>query len=213
MIMIGGVSLLVIIVIVVGLYAMKHKKKIETKPMIVNTTRGPIVVPATTPISTMPIVTKAPKTYLLSDTGYYLILNNNSPISSTKNVAEATPVKLVPVTVGKFNYSAILTEDGKYICNSNTPGISGGRQIVYRDTLQLSTDSVSAASLLIAPVSGINAIVALWSTNGTTILDKGTTEALIDYTTDNMFFYSFGGPETADAITKFKIHSWSPVNV
>ena len=202
---------------------MKHKKKVETSPMIVNTTRGPIVVPATTPVSTMPattmpittmpIVTKAPKTYLLSDTGYYLILNNNSPISSTKNVAEATPVKLVPVTVGKFNYSAILTEDGKYICNSNTPGISGGRQIVYRDTLQLSTDSVQAASLLIAPVSGMNIIVALWGSNGTTILDKGTTEALMYYTQDKMIFYQFfRDSESAETISKYNLYSWSPVN-
>ena len=54
MLMIGGVVALAVVVIIVAAVMMNHKKKVEQSPMIVHTTTGPIIVPANTPVSTLP---------------------------------------------------------------------------------------------------------------------------------------------------------------
>jgi hypothetical protein len=54
MLMIGGVVALAVVVIIVAAVMMDHKKKVEQSPMIVHTTTGPIIVPANTPVSTVP---------------------------------------------------------------------------------------------------------------------------------------------------------------
>jgi hypothetical protein len=130
MIMIGGVSLLAIIVIIVGLQTMEHKKKVDASPMIVNTTRGQIVVPATTPVSTMPATTmpREKKNYILSVDGDYLIFNEGGVVSSTSDYTKATPISLGTIPYNNTEYYSILTEAGKYISLGSTG-------IVYTDSL------------------------------------------------------------------------------
>jgi hypothetical protein len=53
MLMIGGVVALAVVIIIAAVM-MDHKKKVEQSPMIVHTTTGPIIVPANTPVSTLP---------------------------------------------------------------------------------------------------------------------------------------------------------------
>jgi hypothetical protein len=52
--MIGGVVALAVVIIIAAAVMMDHKKKVEQSPMIVHTTTGPIIVPANTPVSTLP---------------------------------------------------------------------------------------------------------------------------------------------------------------
>jgi hypothetical protein len=54
MLMIGGVVALAVVIIIAAAVMMDHKKKVEQSPMIVHTTTGPIIVPANTPVSTLP---------------------------------------------------------------------------------------------------------------------------------------------------------------
>jgi cytoskeletal protein RodZ len=54
MLMIGGVVALAVVIIIAAAVMMDHKKKVEQSPMIVHTTSGAIIVPANTPVSTLP---------------------------------------------------------------------------------------------------------------------------------------------------------------
>jgi cytoskeletal protein RodZ len=54
MLMIGGVVALAVVIIIAAAVMMDHKKKVEQSPMIVHTTTGAIIVPANTPVSTLP---------------------------------------------------------------------------------------------------------------------------------------------------------------
>ena len=108
MLMIGGVVALVVVVIIAAAVMMDHKKKVEQSPMIVHTTTGAIIVPANTPVSTIPgttrtvttrgvtttipVSTRPPLTYIRSTGGLYLICEFGKPISTTTDVSEATPV-------------------------------------------------------------------------------------------------------------------------
>ena len=86
MLMIGGVVALAVVVIIVAAVMMNHKKKVEQSPMIVHTTTGPIIVPAST---------KPALTYIRSTGGLYLICEFGKPLSTTKLLSEATPVTFV----------------------------------------------------------------------------------------------------------------------
>lgn len=116
MFMIGGVVALAVVVIIAAAVMMDHKKKVEQSPMIVHTTTGAIIVPANTPVSTLPttgattipgttravttqgvtttipVSTRPPSTYIRSTGGLYLICEFGKPISTTRVLSEATPV-------------------------------------------------------------------------------------------------------------------------
>jgi hypothetical protein len=103
MLMIGGVVALAVIVIIAAAVMMNHKKKVEQSPMIVHTTTGPIIVPANTPVSTLPTTgaTTIPST---------------TRAATTQGVTTTIPVTTRAVTtvpIQKKNY--IRSFDGNYL--------------------------------------------------------------------------------------------------
>ena len=79
MLMIGGVVALVVVVTIVAAVMIDHKKKVEQSPMIVHTTTGAIIVPANTPVSTLPRTFIVGAKYLIQNvaSGAYISLQNN----------------------------------------------------------------------------------------------------------------------------------------
>ena len=114
MILIGGVILLVVVIVM-----MCDKKTRNRKP-----------IPQKNNISSISDSKPIPKkNYISSISGDYLILNNGSEISSTKDYTKATPISLGPFTYFGLNFNVIKTEDGKFISTDGTA-------ITYTNTLQ-----------------------------------------------------------------------------
>ena len=81
--------------------------------------------------------TQAPKKTYLVYAGYYLILKNNSPINSTTNVKDATPISTSTYKItGSDNLDVVLkTEDGNSFITTNTDPSQS--TILYTDDVKL----------------------------------------------------------------------------
>ena len=167
MLMIGGVVALVVVVIIVAAVMMDHKKKVEQSPMIVQTTTGSIIVPANTPVSTLPttgattqgvtttipgttraitttipVSTNPPLTYIRSTGGLYLICEFDKPLSTTKLLSEATPVTFskCPSAVEGTKFEYCLMFDNKNVKISPGGAIApDGTYMIYIHSLSEKT--------------------------------------------------------------------------
>lgn len=83
------------------------------------------------------LTTQAPKKTYLVYAGYYLILKNNSPIKSTNNVKDATPISTSTYKItGSDNLAVVLkTEDGSSFITVNT--LPSQATILYTDDVKL----------------------------------------------------------------------------
>ena len=150
MLMIGGVVALAVVVIIVAAVMMDHKKKVEQSPMIVHTTTGPIIVPANTPVSTVPttgttqgITTQGittpltpKKTYLVS-AGYYLVFKNGQPLAGTNKLSEATPISTSNYKIPGNDqvFTVLKTEDGSSFITTNS--VPTQSTVLYTDDVKL----------------------------------------------------------------------------
>lgn len=155
MLMIGGVVALAVVVIIAAAAMMDHKKKVEQSPMVVHTTTGPIIVPPSTPVTTLPTTgattrattipattipattrattipatTQPPRSYLQTTDGNYLVVNDGERLAVSKNIQDATPLAFVNCpTSGKFCLRSLT---GLYIT------IGGTGYITYTSNLGL----------------------------------------------------------------------------
>ena len=124
MLMIGGVVALAVVVIIVAA-VMDHKKKVEQSPMIVHTTTGPIIVPAST---------KPPLTYIQSTGGLYLICEFGKPLSTTKLLSEATPV-----TFAKCSNEYCVMFDNQIVEITGSGILTDGTYMIYIHSLSEKT--------------------------------------------------------------------------
>ena len=165
MLMIGGVVALAVVVIIVAAVMMDHKKKVEQSPMIVHTTTGAIIVPANTPVSTVPttgttqgittqgittqgittqgITTQGittpltpKKTYLVS-AGYYLVFKNGQPLAGTNKLSEATPISTSNYKIPGNDqvFTVLKTEDGSSFITTNS--VPTQSTVLYTDDVKL----------------------------------------------------------------------------
>lgn len=119
---IGGLALLVVVVIVIA-YIMSRKKKIESNPVVVHTTAGPIVVPSTTPSSTKPSIIAKPT----------IVPTVNIPTSpqSTDTLKPGTTFTVGDTLVSKNGlYTVKITPQNKFVISSGGVSVNalGWRQ-------------------------------------------------------------------------------------
>jgi hypothetical protein len=101
MLMIGGVVALAVVIIIAAAVMMDHKKKVEQSPMIVHTTTGAIIVPANTPVSTLPTTatTTIPvTTRAVTTQGVTTTVPATTRVVTTQGVTTTIPVTTRAVT-------------------------------------------------------------------------------------------------------------------
>jgi len=98
--------------------------------------------------------TQAPKKSYLVYAGYYLILKNNSPINSTTNVKDATPISTSTYKItGSDNLAVVLkTEDGSSFITTNTDPSQS--TILYTDDVKIAPVGIATLCLLKQPDGG-----------------------------------------------------------
>jgi hypothetical protein len=153
MLMIGGVVALAVVVIIVAAVMMNHKKKVEQSPMIVHTTTGPIIVPANTPVSTLP-------TTGATTQGVTTTIPVSTRAVTTQGVTTTIPVSTRAVTTqGVTTTIPVTTRAGYAPISTFLPAVPGGGIgpfIVYGADVQtgpiaLVTKNEMAAFLSIIP--------------------------------------------------------------
>ena len=132
MLMIGGVVALAVVIIIAAAVIMDHKKKVEQSPMIVQTTTGSIIVPANTPVSTLPTTrattipgtTRAVTTQGVTTT----IPGTTRAVTTTIPVSTRPPLPTLPSGIpGTLLYMLkTATTKGDFIGGNGGPISSGG---------------------------------------------------------------------------------------
>ena len=114
----GGIVFLLIVVIMIIVFSSRHSS-------------------TTHPNSTHP---NPPKKNYLVYSGYYLVMNNNSTLNASNNIADATPIIVSDYKIPGADtvFHMVKTEDGqKFIsCSSSIPN-----KVEYTDNVVLNYDT------------------------------------------------------------------------